>query len=187
MSDEPATAGYTTLRGTTATDSGFLTARGYRASKSRAPSARTLHDQLLVPEIVRLHGENYGVYGVRKMHALMRRQGWEIGRDQTGRLMPARRSTGVERSRKVFTTKPDPALERPTDLVNRRFTADAPRRLWVAGITYVATWSGFAYVAFVTDVFSGRIVGWNVAATLRADILPLQVLDMCRRRSKMRP
>ncbi|OYO13992.1 IS3 family transposase [Enemella evansiae] len=160
-----------------ATDSGFLTARGYRASKTRTPSARTLHDQLLVPEIVRLHGENYAVYGVRKMHALMRRQGWEIGRDQTGRLMRLAGVRGVKRSKKVFTTTPDPALERPTDLVNRRFTADAPRRLWVADITYVATWSGFAYVAFV-DVFSRRIVGWNVAATLRADILPLQALEM---------
>lgn len=99
-----------------------------------------------MPEIVRLHGENYAVYGVRKMHALMRRQGWEIGRDQTGRLMRLAGVRGVKRSKKVFTTTPDPALERPTDLVNRRFTADAPRRLWVADITYVATWSGFAYV-----------------------------------------
>lgn len=161
-----------------ATGCGFLTARGYRAAKTRPVSARMLHDQLLVPEIVRLHAENYGVYGVRKMHALMRRQGWEIGRDQTGRLMRLVGVRGVKRSKKVFTTKPDPALERPTDLVNRRFTADAPRRLWVADITYVATWSGFAYVAFVTDVYSRRIVGWNVAATLRADILPLQALDM---------
>ena len=64
------------------------------------------------------------------------------------------------------------------DLVNRRFTADAPRRLWVCDVTYVATWSGFAYVAFVTDVYSRRIVGWNVAATLKAEILPLQALDM---------
>lgn len=66
---------------------GFLTARGYRAAKARPASARQLRDELLIPEIVRLHAENYGVYGVRKMHALLRRQGWVIGRDQTGRLM----------------------------------------------------------------------------------------------------
>lgn len=85
---------------------------------------------------------------------------------------------GVKRGKKVFTTKSDPAGVRPTDLVQRRFAADAPRRLWVADITYVRTWQGFAYVAFVTDVYSRRIVGWNVAATLKAEILPLQALDM---------
>ena len=78
---------------------------------------------------------------------------------------------GVKRSKKVFTTKSDPAAVKPADLVQRRFHAPARRRLWVADITYVATWSGFAYVAFVTDVYSRRIVGWNVAATLKADIL----------------
>ena len=138
---------------------GFLTARGYRAAKDRAPSARALRDDLLVPEIVRLHAENYDVYGRRKMHALMRRQGRSIGRDQTERLMRLAGVRGVKKSKRVFTTKPDPTQSRPKDLVNRRFTADAPRRLWVADITYVATWSGFAYVAFVTDVYSRRIVG----------------------------
>lgn len=73
---------------------GFITARGYRAGKTRPPSARTLKDELLVPEIARLHAENYGVYGVRKMHALMRRPGWDIGRDQTARLMGSRACAG---------------------------------------------------------------------------------------------
>ena len=85
---------------------------------------------------------------------------------------------GVKRSKKAFTTRPDPANEKPIDLVQRRFTADGPRRLWAAGVTYVATWSGFADVAFVTDVFSRRIVGWNVASTLKADSLRLQALNM---------
>ena len=161
-----------------ATEGGFMTARGYRAAKTRPPSARTLSDQLLGGEMVRLHAENYGVYGVRKMHALMRRQGWAIGRDQTGRIMRSRGIAGVKRSKRVFTTKSDPAGVRPRDLVQRQFTAPAPRRLWVVDVTYVATWSGFAYVAFVTDVYSRRIVGWNVAATLKADILPLRALDM---------
>ena len=128
--------------------------------------------------MIRLHVENYGVYGVHKMHALMKRQGWVIGRDQTGRIMRSVGLRGVKRSKRVFTTKSDPAAERPTDLVQRRFTAAAPRRLWGADVTYVAIWSGFAYVAFVTDVFSRRIVGFNVAATLKADVLPLQALDM---------
>jgi len=157
---------------------GFLAARGYRVAKARPASARQLRDELLIPEITRLHAENYGVYAVRKMHALLRRQGWVIGRDQTGRLMRIGGVHGVKRSKRVFTTRPDPANEKPRDLVQRRFTADAPRRLWVADVTYVATWSGFAYVAFVTDVFSRRIVGWNVASTLKADILSLQALNM---------
>lgn len=158
--------------------SGFLSARGYRAAKTRMPSVRQLRDELLVPEVARLHAENYGVYGRRKMHALMRRQGWQIGRDQTARLMKLAGVEGVRRSKRTSTTISDAAAVKPDDLVNRRFTAMAPRRLWVADITYVATWSGFAYVAFVTDVFSRRIVGWRVAATLKADILPLQALDM---------
>ncbi|WP_435873153.1 IS3 family transposase [Microbacterium aurantiacum] len=157
---------------------GFLTSRGYRAAVGRAPSARQLRDELLVPEVARLHAENYGVYGRRKMHALMRRQGWDIGRDQTERLMRIAGIRGVKKSKRVFTTRPDKTASLPSDLVNRRFTAPAPRRLWVCDVTYVATWSGFAYVAFVTDVYSRRIVGWNVAATLRSEILPLQALDM---------
>jgi putative transposase len=161
-----------------ATESGFFTARGYRAAKTRPPSSRTLSDRLLGAEMDRLHAENYGVYGVRKMHALMRRQGWALGRDQTGRIMQSLGLRGVKRSKRVFTTKSDPAGLKPFDLVKRRFTAAAPRRLWVVDITYVRTWQGFAYVAFVTDVFSRRIVGFNVAATLRADVLPLQALNM---------
>jgi transposase InsO family protein len=161
-----------------ATDCGFLSARGYRAAKSRAPSARALRDGLLGAEISRLHAENYGVYGTRKMHQLMKRQGWAIGRDQTGRIMKSLGLRGVKRSKRVYTTRPDPEGARPADLVKRRFTADAPARLWVADITYVATWSGFAYVAFITDVHTRKIVGWNVASTLKAEILPLQALEM---------
>jgi len=157
---------------------GFLTSRGYRAAVGRAPSARQLRDDLLVPEIARLHAENYGVYGRRKMHALMRRHGWEIGRDQTERLMRLAGVRGVRKSKRVLTTRSDKTTILPSDLVNRRFIAPAPRRLWVCDVTYVATWSGFAYVAFVTDVYSRRIVGWNVASTLRSEILPMQAPDM---------
>ncbi|TIH26220.1 IS3 family transposase [Subtercola vilae] len=94
-----------------------------------------LKDDLLIPEVARLHAENYGVYGRRKMHALLRRQGWDIGRDQTERMMRLAGVRGVRRSKRVFTTKSDPAAPRPTDLVQRRFTADGPRRLWVCDVT----------------------------------------------------
>ena len=157
---------------------GFFTARGYRAAKARPVSDRQVRDRVLVPEVARLHAENYGVYGVRKMHALLHRQGWEVGRDQTARFMRLAGVRGVKRSKKIFTTKPDPRIAQPRNLVKRDFTAIVPRRLWVADITYVATWVGFAYVAFVIDVFSRTIVGWNVASTLKADVLPLQALNM---------
>lgn len=161
--------------------SGFITSRGYRAAKTRPVSARRLRDDLLVPEAAGLHAENYGVYGRRKMHALLRRQSWDAGRDQTERLMHLAGVRGVRRAKSVFTTHPDPAAEKPQDLVQRHFHAPGPRQLWVADLTYVATWSGVAsvaYVAFVTDVYSRRIVGWNVASTLKSDILPLRALDM---------
>src|SRR5690606_28830878 len=99
---------------------GFVSSRGYRAAKARVPSARQLRDDLLVPEVVRLHAENYGVYGRRKMHALLRRQGWNIGRDQTERLMRLADVEGVKRSKRVFTTKTDRTQSLPQDLVNRR-------------------------------------------------------------------
>jgi putative transposase len=83
--------------------------------------------------VARLHAENYGVYGRRKMHALLRRQGWAVGRDQTERLMRLAGVRGVKRSKRVFTTKPDPQLSKPKDLV-QRYIADAPRRLWVSDV-----------------------------------------------------
>lgn len=157
---------------------GFITSRGYRAAKTRVPSARRLRDELLIPEIQRIHKKKFSVYGVRKMHAKLQRAGWEIGRDQTARLMRLAGVRGVHRSKKVYTTKSDPADQLPQDLVERRFTATGPKQLVVCDITYVATWSGFAYVSFVTDVYSRRIVGWNVASTLKADVLPMQALEM---------
>ena len=132
---------------------GFLTSRGYRAAKARSASARQLRDELLLPEIRRLHAKHYGVYGRRKMHALLKREGWKIGRDQTERLMRLAGVRGVRKSKRVFTTRPNKTAALPADLVNRRFAADGPRKLWVCDVTYVATWSGFAYVAFVTDVY----------------------------------
>ncbi|TDT28449.1 transposase InsO family protein [Naumannella halotolerans] len=160
------------------TDGGFITARGYRAAKTRPASTRMLRDQELGEVISRLHADNYGVYGVRKMHALLRRKGWLLGRDQTGRIMRQQGLHGVRRGKRIFTTRPDPAGQRPADLVQRRFVAARPNRLWVADLTFVPTWSGMAYVAFVTDVFSRRIVGWSVRSTMTTEALPLEALQM---------
>ena len=96
-----------------AAECGFLTARDYRAAAARPPSARALSDELLGAEIARLHAEDYRVYGVRKMHALTRRQGWAAGQEQIARLIRARGLRGVRRGRRVFTTRPDPATVRP--------------------------------------------------------------------------
>lgn len=161
------------------TDRGFLTARGYRAAKTRAPSARAVRDDLLLAEIRRLHAQNYSVYGVRKMHAAMTRAGWLVGRDQIARLMQLAGLRGVVRGRAAITTTPAAqAAGRFPDLVKRQFRTEAPNRLWVADITYVATWSGFAYVAFVTDACTRKIVGWNVSSRLTTESLPLQALEM---------
>jgi len=161
-----------------ATECGFITARGFRAAVARPRSDRSVRDEQLVSEIARIHGANFSVYGVRKMHVAMRRAGWDVGRDQVARLMRVAGVQGALRGRRAFTTVSDPRSQRPADLVERRFAADGPGRLWVADITYVATWAGFAYTAFVTDVFSRRIVGWAVSPSLTTQALPMQALNM---------
>lgn len=155
---------------------GFLSSRGYYAAKKRPPSARCVRDEILIEEIKKIHAENYGVYGVRKMHHAMRRAGWDIGRDQTARLMRLAGVEGVRRGRKPITTHPATSDSRP-DLVKRNFNASAPNQLWVADITYVCTTYGFVYTAFVIDVYSRKIVGWAVGSTLTTQDLPLQALE----------
>jgi len=156
---------------------GFLTASGYWAAKRRQPAARTVSDRQLVPILERLHAANYGVYGVRKMWWLLNREGHQVGRDRVARLMRAAGLRGVVRGRKVFTTRGDDRDQRPEDLVQRRFSAAAPNRLWVADLTYVRTWAGFCYVAFVVDVYSRMIVGWATSSTMRTEDLPLVALE----------
>ncbi len=155
----------------------FLTSRGYRAARSRPPSDREIRDEQLIADLRTVHQRNFSVYGVKKMHAAMRRQGWQVGREQTRRLMRKAGLRGVQRGKPVFTTVSDPADERPADLVNRQFETAAPNRLWVADITYVRTWQGFCYTAFVTDACSRKIVGWAVAATMRTEDLPLEAFN----------
>lgn len=159
------------------TEGGFITSRGYRAHKTRVLSDRALRDRVLMSEIERLHAENYGVYGVRKMWHLMRREGWNVGRDQVLRLMRKAGVAGAVRGRKPVTTVQAKTVDTRPDLVDRNFKAPAPNRLWVADITYVRTTSGFCYTAFVTDVFSRKIVGWATRTTLRTDALPLEALE----------
>lgn len=156
---------------------GFLTSRGYRAARSRPPSDREIRDEQLMAELATVHRENYSVYGVNKMHAAMTRRGWNLGREQTRRLMRKGGLRGVQRGKRVFTTITDPAAVRPADLVNRQFKASSPNRLWVADITFVRTWQGFCYTAFVTDAATKKIVDWAVASSMRTEDLPLQAFD----------
>ena len=149
----------------------------YYAAISRLPSARQLSDQRLKVEIGRLHRTNFGVYGIEKVWRQLNREGIKIGRDRVARLMDEMELSGVVRGRKKRTTVPAELSARPADLVARQFTAAAPNQLWVADLTYVSTWSGFVYVAFVIDVFSRLIVGWRVSNSLHAD-LALDALEM---------
>jgi len=149
----------------------------YYAAQVRPPSARSLRDAQLSADIARVHAANFGVYGVRKLWRTLRREGSATGRDRVGRLMAALGLAGVSRAKSIRTTKPAPVGGRPADLVERVFSAPAPNRLWVADLTYVWTIAGFCYTAFIVDAFSRRIVGWRVAASLRAE-LALDALEM---------
>ena len=115
---------------------------------------------------------NYQVYGARKVWRQLNREGINVARCTVERLMARHGLAGRVRGRKRRTTIPADAASRPGDLVERRFEATAPNQLWIADITYVATWAGFAYTAFVTDVFSRRILGWRTSTSMRAERLP---------------
>src|SRR5438445_13108921 len=149
----------------------------YYAAKRRPPCRRRLRDEELRAHIARVVEANYGVYGVRKVWRQLNREGIGVARCTTERLMRQLGLAGRVRGRRRRTTIPADVSARPADLVERQFRAQRPNQLWIADITYVATWSGFAYAAFVTDVFSRRIVGWRVSTTLRA-ALALDALEM---------
>ncbi len=139
------------------------------ADPSRLPE-RAVRDAALREEIERVWKENFGVYGARKVWRQLVREKVDVARCTVERLMREMGLRGVVRGRKVKTTIADDLAERPLDLVQRDFTADRPNQLWVADLTYVATWRGFVYVAFITDVFSRKIVGWRVSSSLRSDL-----------------
>jgi putative transposase len=149
----------------------------YYAARDREPSARSRRDEELTEEIHRIHKDNYGVYGARKIHAALLREGLTLARCTVERLMRAAGLRGVIRAKSPRTTRPAPETDRPRDLVERQFTATAPNQLWVADITYIRTLSGWVYAAFVIDVFSRMVVDWQVATSLYTD-LALDALDM---------
>ena len=138
----------------------------YYEHLEREPTRREVRDDELKAHINRVHGANYGVYGARKVWLTLNREGVEVARCTVERLMTDLGLRGAVRGKATTTTIADPGAARPADLVGRRFAPVAPNRLWVADLTYVSTWSGFAYVAFVTDAYARRILGWRVASTM---------------------
>jgi transposase InsO family protein len=141
-----------------------------QADPQRLP-ARACRDRELVPEIHRVYEENFGVYGARKVWRQLGREAFVVARCTVERLMRVLGLQGVVRGRRCRTTIPDDSAARPLDRVNRRFAASRPNELWVADFTYVATWGGFVYVAFVIDVFARRIIGWRVARSMSAELV----------------
>ncbi len=142
-------------------------ARG--ADPTRLPE-RVQRDAALGKEIERVWHENRRIYGARKVWRQLQREGFKVARCTVERLMRNLGLAGALRGRRIRTTISDEEAARPADLVERDFTATRPNQLWVADLTYVATWAGFVYVAFVIDAFSRRIVGWRVSQSLRSDL-----------------
>lgn len=135
-------------------------------------AARAIRDDELRGLIQRVYDENFGVYGPRKVWRQLRREGHNVARCTVERLMREMGLAGVVRGRAwTTTTQSQPALDRPADLVDRTFVAMRPNQLWVSDFTYVATWAGFVYVAFVIDVFARRVVGWRVSSSMRTDFV----------------
>jgi putative transposase len=149
----------------------------YYAARRRAPSARAVGDANLKEEITRVYKEHYSVYGAAKIWRQLQREGIVVGRDRVARLMAELGIAGAVRGTTRRTTIADPAATRAPDLVQRQFTATRPNQLWVSDFTYVASWSGTVYVAFVIDVFSRLIVGWRAATSMRTELV-LDALEM---------
>ena len=156
---------------------------------SRPVCARRLADDEIKPKLLAVFDANYRVYGRRKMKAALRREhGIVLDKDRIARLMRELGIRGATRSKTTVTTHSDRNSPRAPDLVNRHFKASRPNQLWVCDFTYVATWSGFAYTAFVTDVYSRMIVGWRTASTMTADLVTdaLEMAIFSRRRQLLR-
>lgn len=154
-----------------------LSVSAFNARRRRPKSARRQRDEQLIQHIRRIHDASGEIYGARRIHRQLRREGITAARCTIERLMREDGLEGVIRGQRRRTTIPEPSAPRPPDLVNRRFTASRPNQLWVADLTYIRTWSGWVYVAFVLDVYSRLIVGWQLATHMRTD-LPLDALEM---------
>ncbi len=142
----------------------------YYAHRSRPPSARSVTDAVSTTLIEQVHAENFGVYGARKIHAQLHRQGHPVARCTVQRLMRAAGLRGLSRAKGPRTTVPGTGPDTRPDLVARAFTATAPDQLWVADITYCRTFAGWVYAAFIIDVHSRRVVGWQLSRSLRTDL-----------------
>ena len=149
----------------------------YYAAKRRPPSRRAVRDAWLKDQIRRIHRDNYGVYGADKIWRALHREGVVVARCTVERLMRELGLSGAVRGRRVRTTIRDDGHERARDLLRRDFTAPSPNRRWVADFTYVATWDGIVYVAFVVDIYSRAIVGWSAATNKRTQFV-LDAVEM---------
>jgi len=143
----------------------------YYDAAARPRSRSQLRDEVLREHITRVHAENLGVYGARKVWLALNREGIPVARCTVARLMRDLGLAGVRRGKRIRTTIPDPAAARAPDLVRRRFSPAAPDRLWVADFTYVPTWAGTVYVAFVIDAYSRRILGWRAALSMKTALV----------------
>ncbi len=148
-----------------------ISARTYRSWKTATPSARDLDDAVIMDALLATVGTAEGMYGRRKMLVYLRRCGYTTSARQVDRLMSLLGMNGVMRGKGVRTTVPDKQAERAPDLVERDFTAPAPNQRWVADFTYVRTWAGFVYVAFVIDCFSRAIVGWHASTVMTTPLV----------------
>ena len=148
----------------------YYECKARQVDPTRLPE-RIRRDAELNGAIQRVHAANFGVYGARKVWRQLQREDIVAARCTVERLMRTLGLQGVVRGRRCRTTIADDAAARPLDRVKRQFEASRPNQLWVADFTYVATWSGFVYVAFVIDVFARRIIGWRVARTMRAELV----------------
>jgi putative transposase len=142
----------------------------FYAARAAKPTPAQVRDEQLTVEVARVHKENYGVYGARKVWAQLNREGIPVARCTVERLMRAQGLVGARRGRRVRTTLSG-GQPRAGDLVGRRFNPPAPDQLWVADFTYVPTWSGMVYVAFVIDAYSRRILGWRAATSMRTELV----------------
>lgn len=154
-----------------------VSASAYYQRRTGQRSARAVEDERLLARIKEVHERNYCAYGYRRTWIALKREGEEVGRGRVQRLMREAGIQGAKRRGKPWrTTKPDPAAQRRPDLVERDFSAKAPNRLWVGDLTYLRSWEGITYLAFVLDAFSRKVVGWQLASHMRTDL----VLDALR-------